>query len=34
LWPAVEEFLAEGTFFLKQKFENNHGLTILQRKLP
>jgi glycosyltransferase involved in cell wall biosynthesis/Flp pilus assembly protein TadD len=32
LWPAVEEFVAAGVFRLKQRFENNHGLTILERE--
>jgi hypothetical protein len=31
LWPAVEEFLSEGTFRLKQRFTNNNGLTVLER---
>jgi GT2 family glycosyltransferase/Flp pilus assembly protein TadD len=31
LWPAVEEFLAEGTFRLKQRYENNNGLAVLER---
>src|SRR5262249_25721806 len=31
LWPAVEEFLAGGTFRLKQRYENNNGLAILER---
>jgi glycosyltransferase involved in cell wall biosynthesis/predicted Zn-dependent protease len=31
LWPAVEEFLAKGTFRLKQRYDNNHGLTVLER---
>jgi hypothetical protein len=31
LWPAVEEFLAEGTFHLKQRYENDNGLTVLER---
>jgi len=31
LWPAVEEFLAQGTFRLKHRFENNNGLAILER---
>lgn len=30
LWPAVEEFLALGTFRLQQRYENNNGLTILE----
>jgi tetratricopeptide (TPR) repeat protein len=30
LWPAVEEFLAEGGFRLKQRFTNN-SLTVLER---
>jgi hypothetical protein len=31
LWSAVEEFLAQGTFWLKQRRANNNGLTILER---
>jgi glycosyltransferase involved in cell wall biosynthesis/predicted Zn-dependent protease len=31
LWPAVEEFLAQGTFRLKQRYVNNNGLTVLER---
>lgn len=31
MWPAVDAFLELGTFYIKRKFENNHGLTILQR---
>jgi len=31
LWPAVEEFLAEGSFRLKERFTNNNGLSILER---
>jgi len=31
LWPAVEEFLAQGTFRLVERFENNNGLTVLER---
>jgi hypothetical protein len=31
LWPAVEEFLAEGSFRLKQRFTNNNGLAVLER---
>jgi hypothetical protein len=34
LWPAVEEFLAEGTFRLRQRFTNNNGLTVLERVRP
>jgi glycosyltransferase involved in cell wall biosynthesis/predicted Zn-dependent protease len=34
LWPAVEEFLAEGTFRLKARYENNHGLTVLEAVRP
>jgi hypothetical protein len=30
LWPAVEEFLAQGTFRVKKRYHNNNGLTILQ----
>jgi GT2 family glycosyltransferase/predicted Zn-dependent protease len=30
LWPAVEEFLAKGTFRLKARYENNNGLTVLE----
>ncbi len=32
LWPAVEEFLAVGEFQIKERFQNNNGLTILVRK--
>jgi tetratricopeptide (TPR) repeat protein len=31
LWPAVEEFLALGTFRLRERYTNNNGLTILER---
>src|SRR5262249_8726058 len=31
LWPAVEEFLARGTFRLKRRLHNNNGLTVLER---
>jgi glycosyltransferase involved in cell wall biosynthesis/tetratricopeptide (TPR) repeat protein/predicted O-methyltransferase YrrM len=31
LWPAVEEFLNEGAFRLKERYENNHGLAVLER---
>lgn len=31
LWPAVEAFLAEGAFRLKDRWENNNGLTVLER---
>jgi tetratricopeptide (TPR) repeat protein len=31
LWPAVEEFLAQGTFRLKERFHHNNGLTVLER---
>jgi hypothetical protein len=34
IWPAVEELLAEGAFRLKQRFENNNGLTVLERVQP
>ncbi|MCI0458091.1 MAG: class I SAM-dependent methyltransferase, partial [Gemmataceae bacterium] len=27
LWPAIEEFLAEGTFRVKQRFPTTNGLT-------
>src|SRR5262249_33852626 len=33
LWPAVEEFLALGTFRLLQRYENNNGLTVLATDL-
>jgi hypothetical protein len=33
LWPAVVEFLEENPeWYLKERFTNNHGLTILARK--
>lgn len=31
LWPAIAEFLAEGDFRLGQRYENNNGLTVLER---
>jgi tetratricopeptide (TPR) repeat protein len=34
LWPAVEEFLAQGEFRLKARSENNNGLTVLERSKP
>jgi hypothetical protein len=30
LWPAVEEFLRAGTFRIKERYENNNGLTVLE----
>jgi GT2 family glycosyltransferase/tetratricopeptide (TPR) repeat protein len=30
LWPAVEEFLAQGTFRLLERHTNNNGLTVLE----
>ena len=33
LWPAVEEFLQNNSdWYLKERFTNNNGLTILARK--
>ena len=32
LWPAVEEFVAEGAFELSDHFSFNNGLTILERR--
>lgn len=33
LWPAVEEFLSEHTeWVLKERFTNNNGLTVLERR--
>jgi hypothetical protein len=34
LWPAVEEFLAQGRFRLRQRFTNNNGLTVLEAVQP
>jgi hypothetical protein len=34
LWPAVEEFLSLGLFRLKQRWENNNGLSVLERVSP
>ena len=34
VWQAVEEFLATGTFRLRERFTNNHGLTVLERVRP
>ncbi|HKB40816.1 MAG TPA: tetratricopeptide repeat protein, partial [Gemmataceae bacterium] len=31
LWPAVEAFLAEGAFRLRQRWDNNNGLAVLER---
>ncbi len=33
-WPAVEEFLAQEVFRLKERSLNNHGLTVLERVAP
>jgi GT2 family glycosyltransferase/predicted Zn-dependent protease len=30
LWPAIEEFLALGTFRLQERLHNNNGLTVLE----
>lgn len=33
LWPAIEEFLVSNQdWYLKEKFANNNGLTILERR--
>jgi GT2 family glycosyltransferase/predicted Zn-dependent protease len=34
LWPAVEEFLREGTFRLAERYTNNNGLAVLERVGP
>jgi glycosyltransferase involved in cell wall biosynthesis/Flp pilus assembly protein TadD len=34
VWLAVEEFLRQGKFKLKKKYENNNGLTILEAVQP
>lgn len=31
IWKAVWEFLQEGTFIIREKFDNNCGLTIIER---
>jgi hypothetical protein len=31
LWLAVEEFLAQGNFRLKERYQSNNGLTVLER---
>ena len=31
MWPAVEEFLEQGVFQIKEVFVNNNGLTVLER---
>jgi GT2 family glycosyltransferase/predicted Zn-dependent protease len=31
LWPAVEEFLRAGTFRLRERYDNNNGLAVLER---
>jgi predicted O-methyltransferase YrrM len=32
LWPAVEELVAQQEFVILRRFENNNGLTILERR--
>ena len=33
LWPAIEEFLQKNTeWYIKERYTNNNGLTILARK--
>jgi GT2 family glycosyltransferase/predicted Zn-dependent protease len=34
VWPAVEEFLARGTFRLKHRYTNNNGLAVLEAVPP
>jgi hypothetical protein len=34
LWPAVEEFLGRGTFRIQRRYDNNNGLTVLERVRP
>jgi len=34
LWPAVEEYVALGTFRVAQHYTNNNGLTVLERAAP
>lgn len=31
LWKAVEEFIALGVWRIKERYENNNGLTVLER---
>jgi len=31
MWPAVEEFVGQGSFRIKERRTNNYGLTILER---
>ncbi len=31
MWKAVEEFVEQGSFQIKERFTNNNGLTILER---
>jgi GT2 family glycosyltransferase/Tfp pilus assembly protein PilF len=31
LWPAVEEFLRQGRFRLKNRYAHNNGMTVLER---
>jgi hypothetical protein len=30
LWPAVEEFVRAGTVRLRERYENNNGLAVLE----
>lgn len=34
LWPAVEQFVGQGTFRVKARWEHNNGLTVLERVGP
>ena len=31
LWPAVEEFLAQETFRLRERYDHNNGFTVRER---
>jgi hypothetical protein len=33
IWPAVEEFIAEGVWKIEERLTNNNGLTILSRSV-
>jgi tetratricopeptide (TPR) repeat protein len=34
LWPVIEEFLRQGIFRLRQRYQNSEGLTVLERVRP
>jgi hypothetical protein len=33
-WPAVDEFVRKGAFRIKERYDHNNGLTVLERPRP